>query len=94
MTGPRVRERPHARCVTVAPRNPISLLTPRQVEVVRAVVELGSIPRAAAALFISPQSVKNHLTESYRKAGIAVGNGKIGRVAYLLGRWDQMREGR
>jgi DNA-binding CsgD family transcriptional regulator len=45
-------------------------LTPTEVRVLRAVVEVGGIRDTAAALSISPTTVKTHLRHIFQKTGV------------------------
>ncbi len=45
-------------------------ISPREWEVVRAIVRLHSVPEVAKALFISPHTVRNHLKSLYSKLDV------------------------
>jgi DNA-binding NarL/FixJ family response regulator len=45
-------------------------LTPRELQVARAVADGRSNPEIAAALFISSKTVEAHLSSAYRKLGL------------------------
>ncbi|WP_041832745.1 LuxR family transcriptional regulator [Actinoplanes sp. N902-109] len=52
------------------PASLLSRLTPRELQVARAVADGLSNPEAAAALFLSRKTVETHLSSAYRKLGL------------------------
>jgi DNA-binding NarL/FixJ family response regulator len=56
---------------TVPARQPAAKLTSRELEVLQLVVEGASNSRIAQALWVTEQTVKFHLTNVYRKLGVA-----------------------
>ena len=76
--------------------DPCAELTSRQRAILRLIASGKGQAGAAAALGISPQTVKNHLTNAYQALGLTKrgnGLGKSARAAYLLGLYDGARDG-
>lgn len=51
-------------------QSPWSLLTARETDVARAIVEGKTYKEAAQSLFLSPRTVEHHLRQAYRKLGV------------------------
>ncbi|MFI5930947.1 AAA family ATPase [Actinoplanes sp. NPDC051494] len=64
------------------PAAQLALLTPRELQVARAVADGLSNPEAAAALFVSRKTVETHLSSAYRKLGV---RSRTQLVRYLAG---------
>lgn len=69
-------------------RDPTRVLTPRELDSLRALVETGSVASAADALGIAPQTMKNHLRDAYRRLDV---NGAVQAIALLDDRWPGWR---
>lgn len=66
-----------------------AMMTERQQEVMRTLVDLGTKRRAADALHISESTIKNHLNLVYARLDLKRSGTKIAYLGYLLGVIDE-----
>jgi DNA-binding NarL/FixJ family response regulator len=61
---------PHPNAAAPTPSGALASLTPREVEVLRALATNASNGAIAAQLGISPKTLRNHISNTYRKLGV------------------------
>jgi DNA-binding CsgD family transcriptional regulator len=71
-------------------REDVGLLTRRQAEVVRLVIKGHTTREVAELLFITPETVKSHLRQAFRKCQV---RNRVELVRWLLAHSEESREG-